>query len=100
MPEPDFKRVDFEPFFLRWNSVMFYPNPENRENERLLHGYAGEGGVIPAHQHKTCEGLVNATTKYPPRVCPHCGVDTDTELTEDERGFDPSGIRTSVIPTA
>lgn len=85
------QHADFESYFLRWNSVLFYPNPENTaEAKKILHGHSGEAGVIPCHQHKTCEALVRADSKFPPRVCPHCGIDTNIELTEEERAWLPS----------
>ena len=69
---------DFEEWFLMWGSVLFYPNPMNRDT--VIHKHAGNAGVIPCHQHKACKALVKADTKYPPRVCPGCGVDTQQEF--------------------
>lgn len=100
MPETDLKRVDFEPYFLRWDSCMFYPNPGNPKAHEAIKGYSGDGGVLPVHRHQTCQGLVNATQKYPPRVCPHCLIDTSTETTEEERRADPSAIDLSAIRPA
>jgi hypothetical protein len=77
MPEPDLKRVDFEPYFMRWNSVIHYPKPGVPQ---VIHGYSGNASVIPCHQHVTCMRLVLAQTKYPPRICPHCGADTKAEI--------------------
>lgn len=87
--ETDLKRVDYDPYFERWNSVMFYPSPLMRENQLLFEGHRGNGGTFPGHQHKTCFGIVKATVKYPPRVCPLCKVDTSTEVTGRET---PGGV--------
>ena len=81
-------RPDFEDFFLMWDSVLFYPNPMAKENEILLAGHSGDNGVIPCHQHRACKSCVKAETRFPPRVCPHCGKDTQHEfnaLSDDEK---------------
>jgi len=84
MPEAALHKVDFEPYFLRWNSVLHYPRPGlPRSQRQKIHNYTGEEGSVPCHQHKTCEALVWANVKYPPRVCPGCGVDTATEISPD-----------------
>jgi hypothetical protein len=80
MAETDLKRVDYEPYFEMWNSVLFYPNPDAKENEILLAGHRGDLGSLPCHQHKTCGGLIKAVSKYPPRVCVHCKADTAQEI--------------------
>lgn len=81
--------ADFELYFLMWNSVLFYPNPADTSAAReILHGHAGATGTIPCHQHITCEALVKAETKYPPRTCPHCHIDTKLEyerLSEEQK---------------
>jgi hypothetical protein len=71
---------DFEPWFLRWNSVMFFPNPLVPKTP--VYGWTGEAGTLPCHEHKTCKAKVLAKNPYPPRVCPGCGIDT---LTEQEK---------------
>jgi len=80
--------MDYEPYFEMWNSVMHYPNPARNErtNPNPIHGHRGDEQVIPAHQHKTCQGLVRAVEKYPPRVCPVCGVDTALEVSQRSPG--------------
>lgn len=81
---------DFEPYFHRWNSVLYYPNPElHRSQLPPVYGRRGDGGSFPCHQHKSCGALVFANEVYPPRVCPHCHMDTSTEVTGEET---PSGI--------
>jgi hypothetical protein len=84
---PDLKHVDLEPYFARWNSVLFYPNPDAPENEIPLVNHSGGIGSIVCHQHRGCDGLVKIDgkriTKYPPRVCPICGSDTATEVTPE-----------------
>lgn len=69
---------DFEEYFLMWNSVLFYPNPVNRNV--VIHGYSGNAGTIPCHEHKTCKAKVAARSPFPPRVCPGCGADTLKEI--------------------
>jgi hypothetical protein len=73
-------RPDFEEYFLMWDSVLFYPEPGKRENEIPLYFHAGEHGSIPCHQHRFCKALIKAETRFPPRVCPHCEVDTQMEF--------------------
>jgi hypothetical protein len=68
---------DYEPWFERWNSVMFYPNPTARKLD--IFGWSGESGTLPCHEHKTCKSKVLAKNPYPPRVCPGCGIDTLVE---------------------
>lgn len=78
--EPDLKRFDFDPYFLMWNCVLFYPDPENRNLEnRVLFNHSGNDGSIPCFQHKTCGSLVRCQGKYPPRKCPGCEADTALE---------------------
>lgn len=90
MPETDLKRVDFQTYFLMWNSVLHFPNPMSPVRQKI-HGYNGELGTIPCHQHKTCGGMVHATVKYPPRVCPECHRDTQAEHDESEKRIFSSG---------
>lgn len=73
----DFKS-DFEEWFLMWDSVLFYPNPMDKNV--VIHSHAGEGGVIPCHQHRACKGLVKVESPFPPRICPGCGVDSKLEF--------------------
>lgn len=79
MPETDLGRVDFEPYFLAWDSVLFYPASDNPSN-RQISGYRGDNAAVPCHQHITCNGLVLAEEKYPPRICPHCHIDTTKQV--------------------
>lgn len=93
MAEADFDRVDYEPYFEMWYSVMHYPNP-SYPDPQPIYGYRGDASVIPCHQHKTCKALHFATYKYPPRVCQGCQVDTAIEearLREEERHLSSMG---------
>lgn len=72
-------KVDYEPYFERWDSVIYYPHPEIKKGSIPIKNYVGEPGVIPAHRHKTCMLLTHASVPQPPRVCPWCGVDTAEE---------------------
>lgn len=65
---------DFEEWFHQWNSVLFFPNPTAKDIQ--IHGWSGEPGTLPCHEHKTCKAKVYAKSPYPPRVCPGCWVDT------------------------
>jgi hypothetical protein len=81
MAEADLKRVDFEPYFLMWDSVLHFPNPALPKDGHIrIHGYRGNLGSIPCHRHRACGGLVHASQKIPPKVCPECGSDTSTEI--------------------
>lgn len=90
MPEIDLKRVDYEPYFEMWASAMHYPNParNDRTSPNPVIGHRGDAEVIPVHWHKEgprgCGALVRADSKYPPRICPGCGVDTAVEAKEAE----------------
>lgn len=77
--------IEFEPYFLRWDSVLFYPDPSKKNVP--LYNYEGEGGSIQCYQHKLCGALVrlDARVKYPPRVCPHCHIDTTKEEIDPEQ---------------
>lgn len=100
MPETDLKRTDYEPYFERWNAAQFFPNP-SRQGQKKIHGFTGEPGMVPVYIHKTCDAYVilgfGGNGKYPPRVCPGCGVDTATEVKSDETPTIevPSGFRSS-----
>ncbi len=101
MPESDLKRVDYEPYFEMWQGAAHYPNParNDRTNPNPVHGYSGDGGMIPCHWHrggpKGCGALIEAKSKYPPRICPGCGTDTAMEAEEAENGESLSGLRTA-----
>lgn len=73
---------DFEPYFLAWDSVIHYPNPELKPSERKkIHGYESTTeSMMPCYLHKTCGGFVLLSRKYPPRICPECGIDTAEEV--------------------
>lgn len=71
---------DYEPYFDRWNCVLFYPSHDDPNRERILHGHSGDIGSVPCFQHKTCMCLVKVIEIKPPRVCPHCHIDTVTEI--------------------
>lgn len=83
---------DFEEHFLMWDSVLFFPNPMSKQV--IVHGHKGESGTIPCHQHRACKALVLADTKYPPRVCPGCGVDTLREFR-----IQPEEVRDQLWPS-
>lgn len=90
---------DYEEYFERWNSVIYWPNPEVKTSDLPVIGHTGDPGSFPCHQHKTCMNLIKATGIYPPRVCQWCGVDTADEqkklATEDrsEGGVILSAVR-------
>lgn len=65
--------TDYEPYFERWDCVMWYANPTAR---------IGVEGVVPCFRHKTCGKLIKAFDIKPPRVCTHCGTDTVDEVKE------------------
>ena len=71
---------DFEPWFTMWDSVLFFPTGD--QSNTPLYGHIGDLGSIPCHQHRACKALVKCEDKYPPRHCPHCGVDTKIEERE------------------
>ena len=97
MPETDLKRTDYEPYFERWNAVIFYPNPAAGPNDRVtIHGHSGEIGTVPCYVHKTCNAYVKLGSgglgKYPPRVCPGCEKDTAKEQEEISRLETTGGV--------
>lgn len=88
MAETDLARTDYAPYFDRWNSVLHFPNPAQPSRHKKIHGHSGDAGSIPCYEHKTCGGLVKLGAyglgKYPPRICPECGVDTVTEVNSEK----------------
>jgi hypothetical protein len=101
MPETDLKRTDYEPYFERWNSVLHFANPAMpKSGLQKIHGHSGDAGSVPCYQHKTCNALVLlgafGNGKFPPRVCPGCGVDTATEVDNPKPKIEvPNGFRTA-----
>jgi hypothetical protein len=72
---------EFEPYFLRWESMLFQAFGDER--------------VIPLYVHRTCKQGQVTYSNIPPQVCPHCGVDTAKEQLELDRrneGEEPSII--------
>lgn len=84
--------ADFEPYFLMWDSVLFFPDANT--SNIPLYGDMDEIGSIPCYQHRSCGALVKLTDKYPKRVCPHCGVDTLQEYKEQKAREEENGERT------
>jgi hypothetical protein len=87
---------DYEPWFDMWDSVLFLPNADAKNIP--LYKHVDGIGTIPCHQHRFCKALVRAESKYPPRVCPHCKVDTLKEAKEQKvhgSGVILDGVRTS-----
>ena len=81
--------TDYEPYFERWDCVMFYANPTAN---------TGIEGVVPAFRHKTCGQLTKAYDKKPPGVCRMCGVDTVVEQRQLASMIDEAPSKRSGIP--
>lgn len=73
--------VDFDEYFMMWDSVLFFPNPEDPKNS-ILFGHSGDVGLIPCHKHRSCGANIKVESPFPPRVCIHCHVDTRKEFDE------------------
>jgi predicted RNA-binding Zn-ribbon protein involved in translation (DUF1610 family) len=74
---------DFEPYFLMWDSVLFFPDA-NSKNAPIF-GHVDQIGSIPCYVHTTCGAHVRLDDKFPKRFCPACGADTMIEARE--RGY-------------